>query len=558
MQPPSLVTPDSAPAPDPDSMPPVDWTEGERRLLDLFELAGEMILILDPIGRVLFANEAWRSSLGYPASESAGLTVFDVTRRVDHAVCESWLSQSVRESIGSRIRFSFTARDGREVPVEGFTNVRRKEGQVVFLSGLFRDLSQERRAEAAQRESAELFHLLTNHTPLGVFRMDSAGRVTYASNRWKQIAGLSHVAQPRGVWWQIVHVADRDRLLADWTSSLRHALEFSSEFRIQGTFPAERWCRIRISLTCGSDGAVQGGFGTTEDITEHRQAAHALRRAHDDLEERVRTRTAELEAANHELAEFAYVVSHDLKAPLRGVSLLSEWLAQDYAGSLGPEGVELFEKLRTRVRDMHSLVDGVLSYMRIGRTAEDEVEVALGPLLKNVIETVAPPPEILFDVQPSLPSVRGLPQQLGQVFQNLIDNAVKFIGRPDGRVAVGARREEGQWEFFVADNGPGIHPRHHARIFQIFQRLDPGSGTPGSGIGLSLVKRIVETRGGRITVESVEGLGTTFRFTWPDEPAPTRREGRSTEAAATRTPRPWNFGQEQRVGEKPLQSHTPP
>lgn len=503
---------------------PADWTVGEQRFLDLFEVAGELILILDPRGRVLFANEAWRTSLGYTSSEASSFTVFDVTRRVDHAVWEAWLSQAVRDSTGPRIRFSFVTRDGREIPVEGFTSVRRREGQVLFLSGLFRDLSREHRAEAAHRESAELFHLLTNHTPLGVFRIDPRGRVTYASNRWKQIAGLSHVAQPRGVWWQIVHASDRDRVLADWKASLRHMLEFTTEFRFHGSSGSERWCRIRISLTCGPDGTVRDGFGTTEDITEQRNAAEALRRAHDDLEERVKKRTTELEAANRELAEFAYVVSHDLKAPLRGVSLLSEWLAQDYANSLGPGGIELFEKLRTRVREMHALVDGVLSYMRIGRTAEDEVDVALDPLIKNVIESLAAPPEIHFEIPSSLPSVRGLPQQLAQVFQNLLDNAVKFIGRPDGRIVLDFRREAAHWEFAVSDNGPGINPRHHARIFQIFQRLDPGSGIPGTGIGLSLVKRIVETRGGRITVESTEGAGTTFRFTWPDEPSAPHRE----------------------------------
>lgn len=513
------------PVPDPLSLPLADWTEGERRFLDLFERAGELILILDPAGRVLFGNEAWRTTLGYEASEITGFTVFDVTRRVDHAVCQAWLSQAVRDSMEPRIRISFVARDGREIPVEGFTNVRHKDGQVLFLNGLFRDLSREHRAEAAQRESAELFHLLTNHTPLGVFRIDPSGRVTYASNRWKQIAGLSHVAQPRGVWWQIVDVSDRDRVLASWTTTLRHVLEFSTEFRVQGSFPSERWCRIRISLTCGPDGTVRGGFGTTEDITEQRNAAHALRKAHNDLEERVRTRTAELEAANRELAEFAFVVSHDLKAPLRGVSLLSEWLAQDYASSLGPGGVELFEKLRKRVREMHALVDGVLSYMRIGRTAEEEINVPLGPVIESVIETLAAPVGIQFVIPASLPSVRGLPQQLGQVFQNLLDNAVKFIGRTDGRVAVEVRREGNHWEFSVSDNGPGIHPRHHSRIFQIFQRLDPGSEIPGTGIGLSLVKRIIETRGGRITVESDEGVGATFRFTWPDEPAPVRRVG---------------------------------
>jgi len=415
------------------------------------------------------------------------------------------------------VQLVFQARDGHEVPVEGFTSARVEDRQVLFLRGFFRDLSRERRAEAALQESAELFNLLTSHTPFGVFRTDPSGRLTYTSARWRQIAHLNHVAQPRGVWWQMVHPPDRDRVLTEWHIALGQSPEFSSEFRIHSPTQAERWCRARISLSTGPDGSVRGGIGTTEDITEYRQAALTLRRAHDDLEERVRARTAELQAANHDLAEFAYVVSHDLKAPLRGVSLLSEWISQDYAGRLGPEGIELFGKLRHRVQQMHALVDGVLEYTRIGHAPGGEVEVNLHVVLQQVIQSLASPTGFRFEVPPALPVVRGLPQQLSQVFQNLLDNAVKFIARPDGCVVVHAQRQPTAWEFSVSDNGPGIHPRHHARIFQIFQRLDPSPDTPGTGIGLSLVKRIVEARGGQITLESDEGRGATFRFTWPDE-----------------------------------------
>lgn len=508
----------------------IPWVTGhpvdrELRFLDLFERAGDLILIVDPAGRVLFANQAWRESLGYEGREIPGLTIFDVTRRADHAVCEAWLSQSAHESAKTDVRIVFQARDGREVPVEGFTSARVEDRRVLFLRGFFRDLTREKRAESALQENAELFNLLISHTLLGVFRTDASGRLTYTSAQWRRIAGLNHTAQPRGVWWQMVHPQDRERVVADWQSALRHTHEFSAEFRIHTAPPAERWCRTRISPNCGPDAAVRGSIGTAEDITEHRRSALTLRRAHTELEERVRDRTAELEAANRELAEFAYVVSHDLKAPLRGISLLSEWLAQDYSGQLGPEGVALCDKLRQRVQEMHALVDGVLDYARIGHTREDEVTVNTGHVIHGVIQSLSSPEGVQFVVPSSLPLVQGQPQQLKQVFQNLLDNAVKFIGRPDGRIAVDARRQATGWEFEVSDNGPGIHPRHHVRIFKIFQRLDPKSPIPGTGIGLSLVKRIIEGRGGRINVESEEGSGATFRFTWPDEPGARKSSG---------------------------------
>lgn len=522
MTPPIHPTAGSSPESDRDPAIPRHLDKGELRFLDLFERAGDLILIVDPGGRLLFANQAWRESLGYEAQEIPGLSLFDVTRRADHATCQAWLSQSGLHPAKADVHLVFQARDGREIPVEGFTSARVEDRRVLFLRGFFRDLTRARRAETALQESAEMFNLLTSHTPLGVFRTDPVGRLTYASAHWRRIAGLTHVAQPRGVWWQMVHPDDRDRVLAHWHSALRHRLEFDAEFRIHISGSVERWCRARISLSSAPDGAVRGSIGTAEDITEYRQAALVLRRAHTELEERVRARTAELEAANQDLAEFAYVVSHDLKAPLRGVSLLSEWLAQDYASRLGPEGVALFGKLRHRVQEMHALVDGVLAYTRIGHAAEDEVEVDLRQVVHQVIQSLACPAGIQFEVPSNLPVVRSRPQQLTQVFQNLLDNAVKFLGRPEGTITVQARRQTAGWEFAVSDNGPGIPPRHHARIFLIFQRLDPRPDIPGTGIGLSLVKRTIETRGGRITVESAEGAGTTFRFTWPDEPRASR------------------------------------
>ncbi|MCW5557182.1 MAG: PAS domain S-box protein [Verrucomicrobiae bacterium] len=493
-----------------------------RRFFDQYEHARELILVVDRSGSLVFANAAWRATLGYPFHDLAGLSLFDVTHRADHAVCQAWLSHPEGDSSRKDIRIAFLAHDGHRVLVEEIPSASRELGEAgkeSLLQGVFRDLSRECRTEAALREGAELFSLFTNHTPLGVFRTDPDGRLIYTSARWRQIAGLSHVGQPRGVWWQIVHPLDRDPVLTQWHSALRHQLEFNAEFRIHGDASAERWCRMRMSQSIGPDGTERGGIGTLEDITESRDAALALKRAHSDLEERVRARTSELEAANRELAEFAYVVSHDLKAPLRGVSLLSEWLAQDYAERLGPEGVTLFHKLRHRVQEMHGLVDGVLAYMRIGKVTEESEEIVpVGPLVLEIIQALGCPEGIQFNVPGDLPVVRALPAQLRQVFQNLLDNAVKFLGRPTGTVTVEAGRMADGWEFGIRDTGRGISPRHHARIFQIFKRLHPDPTVPGTGIGLALVKRIVEGRGGRITVESEEGAGARFRFTWPDLP----------------------------------------
>jgi PAS domain S-box-containing protein len=352
-----------------------------------------------------------------------------------------------------------------------------------------------------------------------VFQTDPRGRLAYVNTRWRCLASLLHVEQPHGVWWQMVHPEDRARVVSQWHEALRQGHDFLAEFRVQTTAEIERWAQTRIAQVLGSDGTLRCWIGIAEDITAQRQAEAAQHRARQELEQHVLARTAQLQASNRDLTEFASVVAHDLKAPLRSVSRLAEWLAEDYRDRLGPEGARLCQLLHQRVCHLHELIDGILAYTRIGRSAERDAEVDLNALLAQIVQALAPRPEIEVVIPPNLPTVGGVPEHLRQVFQNLLDNAFKYMDKRAGRVEVAAQRSGDAWEFSVADNGPGIPPRYHEKIFQIFQRLQTDPTTPGTGIGLSLVKRIVENRTGRVWVVSAVGEGTTFRFTWPDRKA---------------------------------------
>ena len=258
-----------------------------------------------------------------------------------------------------------------------------------------------------------------------------------------------------------------------------------------------------------------GVLGASLDITERKRVAEALRTLNDDLELRVKQRTAELEAANQELREFAYVVSHDLKAPLRGISQLAQWLQKDYAGVVGAEGQAQFDLLRGQTKRMNLLIDGILRYSRAVHGSEREETVDLNMLVPQVIEMLMPPAQLAIRVEPFLPVIYGDPVRITQVFQNLLSNAVKFMDKPAGAVTVGCEDAGAAWTFRVTDNGPGIDARHHERIFRIFQTHAPAQQTESTGIGLTVVKKIVELYGGRIWLESTPGQGSRFSFTWP-------------------------------------------
>ncbi len=258
---------------------------------------------------------------------------------------------------------------------------------------------------------------------------------------------------------------------------------------------------------------VQANERLTLEIAERRKAEEEIRKLNEDLEQRVRQRTSELESSNEELREFAYVVSHDLKAPLRGVSQLSGWLAADYADSLDDSGKEMIDLLLGRLDRMHGLIDGILQYSRIGRISEEREEVDLGALVPDILDELAPPESIELSIEGELPSIVFEPTRIRQVFQNLISNAIKFMDKPQGKIVVGCEDEETHWKFRVWDNGPGIDKEYRHKVFQIFQTLTSRDEFESTGIGLSLVKKIIEAEGGKIRLESEKGEGATFFFT---------------------------------------------
>ncbi len=222
-----------------------------------------------------------------------------------------------------------------------------------------------------------------------------------------------------------------------------------------------------------------------------------------------------LEKVNKELKDFAYIISHDLKAPLRGIKTLADWIATDYAEKLGEDGKEQINLLLGRVDRMQSLIDGVLQYSRVGRVKEEIVQIDLNELMPNIMDTLAPPENITITIENELPTIVCEKTRVIQVFQNLLSNAIKFMDKPQGQIKISCSEENGFWRFSVADNGPGIEEKHFEKIFRMFETLSPRDGFESTGVGLTLVKRIVEMYGGEIWLQSERGFGSTFLFTLP-------------------------------------------
>ncbi|MCC6169594.1 MAG: PAS domain S-box protein [Caldilineaceae bacterium] len=253
---------------------------------------------------------------------------------------------------------------------------------------------------------------------------------------------------------------------------------------------------------------------------EARAAEADLRALNETLEQHVVERTAELVRSNQELDQFAYVASHDLKAPLRAIDHLATWIDEDAGHLLPDRSREHLAKMRGRIQRMEGLLDDLLAYSRAGRHQGETAPVALQDLVEQVLETMAVADSFQVRIGDAMPTITTLRVPLETVLRNLLGNAVKHHDKPNGLLEIDAwSLGDGMVEFVVRDDGPGIDPVYHERIFQMFQTLLPRDQREGSGIGLAVVKKIVESVGGRVWVESQAGEGAVFRFTWPEQMA---------------------------------------
>jgi len=251
-------------------------------------------------------------------------------------------------------------------------------------------------------------------------------------------------------------------------------------------------------------GNLCGYRGADRDITERKKAEQCQAQLLEQLEK-----------TNQELKDFAYIVSHDLKAPLRGIKTVADWILTDYADKLDEDGKEQLNLLLNRAQRMRNLIDGILQYSRLGRDQEKKVRINLNQVVPEIVDLLAPPGNIQITIENQLPTLLCEETRIIQVFQNLLSNAIKYMDKDQGQIKIDCTEEDGFGKFSITDNGPGIEKRYFEKIFKMFETLSTRDDFESTGIGLTVVKKIVEMHGGSIWVESESGQGSTFFFTLP-------------------------------------------
>lgn len=284
----------------------------------------------------------------------------------------------------------------------------------------------------------------------------------------------------------------------------------ANAYGIIGLYTSETWYHREENIDF-----LLGLFHLVGEAIGRKRSEQELRALQAELEERVLIRTSELERSNDELDRFAYVASHDLKAPLRAITNLATWTIEDANEHLPKTSRDHLVKLLGRVERMQQLLEDLLLYSRADRFRHTPEWVDGEALVRDALNLVDIPPEFTVKIAKDMPGFHAEWTPLELTLRNLIGNAIKHHDRRDGTVEISAVERDDVVEFTVRDDGPGIADEYHDRIFAMFQTLRPRDEVEGSGLGLAIVKKTIESRGGIITVKSQKGKGTMFRFTWP-------------------------------------------
>lgn len=494
--------------------------ENERHFKRVLDSVLAFAGILSPKGILEFANKTALDAGGLRAEEVVG-------KSLEETYWVAWsneVQQRMRDAVqraaaGETVRYDDVLRmaGGQLIDVEiSIIAMRDEQGKVTHLIPSGVDITERKRAEKVLRESEARYRTLLETAPFPVVITRLAdGILRYGNRRAEEKFGIPReqgVGEPAISFY--VDAVEREifltRLLAETTVS-------DQEVRLRGADQKLFWAQISAAIIeYEGQPAI---FSSINDISVLKQAEEHVRSLNTELEKRVAERTAQLETINKELESFAYSVSHDLKAPLRGIDGYSTLLLEDHAAQLDQEGLIFLNNIRAGAKHMAQLIEDLLAYSRLERRAfqVDEIDVQ-GLVDKILYERAADIAQrkVQITTQIGFGKLQADREGVALVMRNLIDNALKFTSRAvQPQIEIGMREQPGACILWVRDNGIGFDMNFHERIFEIFQRLQLAEDFPGTGIGLAIVRKAAQRMGGRIWAVSSPGQGASFFLELP-------------------------------------------
>lgn len=467
---------------------------------------GDAVIATDAEGRVSFMNGVAETLTGWKSGDAAGKPlqeIFVITNEETGATVENPVTKALREGrvVGLANHTELTQKEsGNRIPIDdSAAPIRKPDGRISGVVLVFRDVTERKLAERAAEQSLTHFRAMADHAPVLIWVTGPDKRGSWFNRPWLDFVGRTMEQELGDGWLQNAHPEDLERCLQTYLLAFDAREPFESEYRLRRHDGVFRWVIDRGVPLFSEAGEFTGFIGSCLDITDRIEVESQLRRA------------------NADLSQFAFAASHDLQEPLRMITTFTQLLLREHRHKLDGEAAEWAAHITEGTRRMRSLITDLLDYTRISsddRVAADQVDLnaalekAMANLKAAIDETGA------SVASEPLPRVLGREGHFIQLFQNLVDNAIKYRGPQAPQIRVFAEQRDGSWRVSVADNGMGVEPEYHQSIFGVFKRLH-GRTHPGTGIGLAICQRVVERYRGRIWVESDGERGSTFYFTLP-------------------------------------------
>jgi len=518
--------------------------EARERLAAVVESSDDAIISKDLNGTINAWNRGAEKIFGYAASEVVGKPMLmllppESVNEESNILARIRRGESVEHFETVRVK-----KHGKKIDVSvTISPIKNSSGVIVGASNVARDITERKQAEERLTEQAEELsrqteELLRSRLALetqtlmlqsvldsmaeGLVAADEQGKFIIWNPAAVKILGLGPASMPSQDWTAHYGLYLEDKVTPFPADQLPLARAIrgescSAEMFVRNPKLGEgAWIEVGGGPLKDKEGVVRGGVVAFRDITQRRADEREIRKLNEELEQRVIQRTAQLEAANHELEAFTYSVSHDLRAPLRHISGFSRILIEDFGAAMAPDAKNHLQRILDGTQRMGLLVDELLNLARLGRHAVKLEISRLNSIVDEVISMLQPEADgrvISWHIA-RLPAVNSDPVLIKQVFQNLIANALKFT-RPRERavIEINHRQQDGRTVIFVRDNGVGFNMKYQDKLFGVFQRLHRAEDFEGTGIGLATVQRIVRKHGGRVWAESELDKGSTFYFT---------------------------------------------
>ena len=490
------------------------------------ELEGVFFNIPDPYlvinlkGQVIKMNQAAKLFLGFDTEKEDFYAAQLVHHEYLMATLQSFgLLQEVGILKNFKTKINIKSGGSRFVQVNA-NLIYDASGMPIAAQGVLRDVTNEEEVSAILEEQKEAlkdsqkrleavisdlqaqkekYSSIIANMNLGLVEVDNEDLVQLVNKSFCTLSGYTEKELYGNKLGQLLHVSDPKIILVHQKNRLK-GISDTYEVNVQVKGGQKKHWLISGAPRYNEKGQVIGSIGIHLDITEQYE-----------LSEQKEQLIKDLESSNEGLQEYAHIVSHDLKSPLRSISALASWLEEDFGDKLGPAGLSQLNLMQDKIASMDQLITGILRYSSIGsEKARFEICPTL-ELIQQLKATIYWPEQIALRFNGTMPSIKADKTQLQQLFQNLLSNAISHMDKPKGQIEIGYNVLGDLHEFSVKDNGIGIPKAYKEKIFEIFETLESGKGS--SGIGLSIVKKIVQLHGGTIWVKSEYGAGATFYFT---------------------------------------------